>query len=130
MVECCSTIFTDFTFQDLTNADPPNEKGVYIIKVKSKSEVPQNVMIEKTRKLLSGIGWDLVTDFIMSRVERLSKIGDCPVIYIGSAGGQRGSKNTLRGRYREFSLRHTAMYPIWVLLYFNWELEFGWEKIS
>jgi hypothetical protein len=20
------------------------------------------------------------------------------------------------------------MYPIWVLLYFNWKLEFGWKK--
>ncbi|MGB9693737.1 MAG: hypothetical protein ACPLYF_02725 [Fervidobacterium sp.] len=128
MVECCSTLFTDFKFEDLTNSDPPSEKGVYIIKVKSKSEVPLNVMIEKTRQLLSGIGWDLVIEFIMSRVERLNKIGNCPVIYIGSAGGQQGSQNTLRGRYREFSLRHTVMYPIWVLLYFNWKLEFGWKK--
>ena len=128
MTECCSNIFTDFTFEDLTNADPPNEKGVYVIKVKSKSEVPPNVMIEKTRQLLSGLNWNLVIEFIMSRVERLSKIGNCPIIYIGSAGGQRGSQNTLKGRYREFSLRHTAMYPIWVLLYFNWKLEFGWKK--
>jgi len=128
MTDCCSDIFTDFTFEDLTNADPPDEKGVYVIKIKSKSEVPPSVMIEKTRQLLLGLNWNLVTDFIMSRVERLSKIGNCPIIYIGSAGGQRGSKNTLRGRYREFSLRHTAMYPIWVLLYFNWKLEFGWKK--
>jgi hypothetical protein len=128
MTECCSNIFTDFTFEDLTNADPPNEKGVYVIKVKSKSEVPPNVMIEKTRQLLSGLNWYLVIEFIMSRVERLSKIGNCPIIYIGSAGGQRGSQNTLKGRYREFSLRHTAMYPIWVLLYFNWKLEFGWKR--
>lgn len=128
MVDCCSTLFTDFTFQDLENADPPNEKGVYIIKVKSKSEVPPSVMIEKTRQLLSGIDWDFVKKFIMSRVERLDKIGNCPIIYIGSAGGQRGSKNTLRGRYREFSLRHTIMYPIWVLLYFKWKLEFGWKN--
>jgi hypothetical protein len=128
MVECCSTLFTDFTFKDLTSADPPDEKGVYIVKVKSRSEVSPDVMIKKARQLLSGIGWNLVTEFIMGRVERLSKIGNCPIIYIGSAGGQRGSQNTLRGRYREFSLRHTAMYPIWVLLYFNWKLEFGWKK--
>ena len=128
MVECCSTLFTDFTFEDLTSADPPDEKGVYVIKVKSRSEVSPNVMIEKARQLLSSISWNLVTEFIMSRVEYLSKIGNCPIIYIGSAGGQQGSKNTLKGRYREFSLRHTAMYPIWVLLYFNWKLEFGWKK--
>jgi hypothetical protein len=36
--------------------------------------------------------------------------------------------NTLKGRYNEFSGRHTAMYPIWVLLYFGWKLEFGWKE--
>jgi len=45
-----------------------------------------------------------------------------------SAGTQKHSKNTLKGRYREFSLRHTTMYPIWALLYFNWDLEFGWRE--
>jgi len=34
----------------------------------------------------------------------------------------------LKGRYQEFSGRHTAMYPIWALLYFGWELEFGWKE--
>ncbi|MBS7621430.1 hypothetical protein KEJ32_04895 [Candidatus Bathyarchaeota archaeon] len=86
-------------------------------------------MIEKTRQLLSSTGWDFVKEFTLSRIERLDKIGNCTIIYLGSTGGQRGSKNTLKGRYREFSLRHTIMYPIWVLLYFNWKLEFGW-KIS
>jgi hypothetical protein len=128
MIKCCSNLFTDFTFHDLTNAKPPNERGVYVIKVKSRSEVPPRVMIEKTRQLISSIGWDLVIEFIMSRVTRLDNIEHCPIIYIGSAGGQSGSQNTLMGRYQEFSLRHTVMYPIWVLLYFNWKLEFGWKK--
>ncbi|MGB9693695.1 MAG: hypothetical protein ACPLYF_02515 [Fervidobacterium sp.] len=127
--ECCGDLFVDFIFEDLTNAKPPNEKGVYAIRVKSKSEAPPDIMIMKTRKLLSCVGWGLVVDFIMKRVERLSNIGNCPVIYIGSAGTQKGSRNTLRKRYEEFANRHTAMYPIWVLLYFGWKLEFGW-KIS
>lgn len=127
MTECCSDIFTGFTFQDLTLAKPPNVKGVYVIRVKSRSEVPPNVMIEKTRRLLLNLGWDLVEDFIMSRLKRLNNIGECPIIYIGSAGGQQGSKNTLKDRYKEFANRHTAMYPIWVLLYFGWKLEFGWK---
>ena len=63
MVECCSTLFTDFTFEDLTSADPPDEKGVYFIKVKSRSEVSPNVIIEKARQLLSGISWNLVKEF-------------------------------------------------------------------
>jgi hypothetical protein len=128
MAECCSTLFVDFTFQDLTSAKPPNDKGVYVIRVKRRSEVPLTVMIEKTRQLLSGIGWDLVAGFIMSRVERLTNIGNCQIIYIGSAGGRSESKNTLKNRYEEFANRHTAMYPIWVLLYFGWKLEYGWKK--
>lgn len=129
MSGCCNNLFDDFTFEDLTSAKPPDKKGVYVIRVKSKREVPLGDMIEKTRQLLSNIGWDLVTDFIMSRVKRLENIGNCPIIYIGSAGTRKESKNTLKNRYEEFANRHTAMYPIWVLLYFGWKLDFGW-KIS
>ncbi|MEM2292997.1 MAG: hypothetical protein QW228_07380 [Candidatus Aenigmatarchaeota archaeon] len=129
MSGCCNYLFDDFVFEDLTSAKPPDKKGVYVIRVKSKREVPLGDMIEKTRQLLSNIGWDLVTDFIMSRVKRLENIGNCPIIYIGSAGTQKESKNTLKKRYEEFANRHTAMYPIWVLLYFGWKLELGW-KIS
>lgn len=85
-------------------------------------------MIEKTKQLILGISWDLVVEFVMSRIKRLDNIRNCPIIYIGSAGTQKGSKNTLKDRYEEFSNRHTAMYPVWVLLYFGWELEFGWKK--
>jgi hypothetical protein len=128
MAECCSRLFADFTFQDLTGAKPPGEKGVYVIRIKCRSEVSPREMIGRTGRLISGVGWDLVVDFVMSRVERLNNIGNCPIIYIGSAGTQRGSRNTLKDRYEEFSNRHTAMYPVWVLLYFGWKLEFGWKK--
>ncbi|MCS7109553.1 MAG: hypothetical protein NZ903_02020 [Candidatus Micrarchaeota archaeon] len=53
-------------------------------------------MIEKTRQVLSVIGWNLVIGSIMSRVERLRNIGNCPIIYVGSASTQRESKNTLK----------------------------------
>jgi hypothetical protein len=127
MANCCNNLFDDFTFEDLTSVKPPDVKGIYVVRIKCRSEVPPNDMVEKTRKLLSGIGWDLVIDFIMSRVERLGNIGNCPIIYIGSAGTRSGSRNTLKNRYEEFANRHTAMYPIWVLLYFGWRLEFGWK---
>ena len=65
---------------------------------------------------------------MVSRIERLKRISQCPIIYIGGAGTQPGSRNTLKGRYTEFSGRHTAMYPIWILLYFGWKLQFGWKK--
>jgi hypothetical protein len=128
MAECCSNLFVDFAFQDLTSAKPPSEKGVYVIKVKRRGKASPQEMIEKTKKLILGISWDLVVEFVMSRVKRLDNIRNCPIIYIGSAGTQSGSKNTLKNRYEEFSNRHTAMYPVWVLLYFGWELEFGWKK--
>jgi hypothetical protein len=127
MANCCNNLFDDFTFEDLTSAKPPDVKGIYVVRIKCRSEVPLNDMVEKTRKLLSGIGWNLVIDFIMSRVERLGNIGNCPIVYIGSAGTRSESRNTLKNRYEEFSNRHTAMYPIWVLLYFGWRLEFGWK---
>jgi hypothetical protein len=127
MAECCSNLFEDFYFEDLVSAKPPSEKGVYVIRVSSRGDVPVTAMIEKVKECTSRIGWDLVEKFVMNRLKRLKNIGKCPIIYIGSAGGQRGSKNTLKGRYKEFSNRHTAMYPIWVLLYFKWKLEFGWK---
>jgi len=102
MVECCSTLFNDFKFEELTNADPPNEKGVYVIKVKGKSEVPPNVMIEEMKLFTSKIGWDLVEKFVMDRLKRLKNIGKCPIICVGSAGGQRGTVSVLLQYFRYF----------------------------
>ena len=65
-----------------------------------------------------------------SQINRLSKIGDCPTIYIGSAGTYAGSKNTLHGRYRELATRHTAKYPVWALLSSRWELQYGWMIVD
>lgn len=72
----------------------------------------------------------MVTKFITSRLERLDRLSTCPILYIGSAGTLRNSKNTLRGRYREFANRHTAMYPLWLLLYNGWELEYGYYECN
>ncbi|MBI3615252.1 MAG: hypothetical protein HY211_01920 [Candidatus Omnitrophica bacterium] len=62
----------------------------------------------------------------MGRVERIKRIGGCPIIYIGRAGRQNNGKHTLAKRYRNFFGSHTAMFPIWALLYSGWELEYGW----
>lgn len=126
--KCCANLFTEFEFQDLVSAEPPSKKGVYVIRIRSKSESTPEMMVEKTRQLVSRLGWGLVEKHIIDRVERIGRIGHCPIIYIGSAGTRPGSRNTLKGRYKEFLGRHTAMYPIWVLLYFDWKLEFGWTE--
>ena len=127
---CCDNLFTEFEFRNLESVQPPDEKGVYVIRIKRRNKNTPKIMIEKTEQLVSGIEWELVKNYIMNRVKRLQKIEDCPIIYIGCAGARRGSKNTIKKRYKEFSTRHTAMCPIWVLIYFGWKLEFGWRIIG
>jgi len=131
---CCLNLFNEFTFEDLTNAKPPGRKGgkkgkgVYVIQIKSRASEAPEVIVRKVKQLVSGLKWKLVEDYVMSRIGRLIKIGPCPVIYIGSAGTQQQSKNTLKHRYAELASRHTAMYPIWALLYFGWKLKYGWKE--
>lgn len=114
-------------FQDLQSASPPNKKGVYVIRVK-KEGICVKEIIEQVKQYVQNLNWKFVENYILNRTDRLKKINQCPIIYIGSAGTRKGSKNTLKGRYKEFSRRHTAMYPIWALLYSGWELEFGWKE--
>jgi len=47
--------------------------------------------------LSESIGWDLAEKFLRSRLDWLVDIGDCPTIYIGSAGMHAESRNTLQG---------------------------------
>ncbi len=64
---------------------------------------------------------------MLNRIDRLTHIGECTILYVGSAGTLTESRNTLRGRYEEFAGRHTIMLPLWALLYFGWSLEYGWK---
>ena len=124
---CCSDLLVGFTFEDMVEAKPPREKGVYVVRIKNKSESLPEAMVSEAKQLITKVGWKMLEKKMVSRIERLKRISQCPVIYIGGAGTQPGSRNTLKGRYSEFSGRHTAMYPVWILLYFGWELEFGWK---
>lgn len=126
-LNCCNELFSDFKFCDLQDAEPPNRKGVYAIRIKKRGKDIKEI-IAQSKQLINKVGWQLVSDFIFSRIERLERIDKCPIIYIGSAGTYSNSKNTLLKRYKEFSGRHTAMYPIWALIYFDWKLEFGWKE--
>ncbi|MHC4620367.1 MAG: hypothetical protein ACYTEQ_21670 [Planctomycetota bacterium] len=124
---CCDNLFTSFTFQDIRDASPPNKRGVYVIRVKRRGR-PIGEMIEQIEQIIRRLGWPVVGKRMRSRIKRLEKIVSCPTIYIGSAGTQPGSRHTLQGRYRDFAGRHTAMYPLWALLYFGWELDYGWRE--
>ncbi|MFB0546291.1 MAG: hypothetical protein ACETWB_05225 [Anaerolineae bacterium] len=123
---CCNGFFPGFTFRDIRNALPPETKGVYIIRVKQRGK-PVREIVEQVEQVIQGLNWPIVGKKMLNRIKRLEKIGLCPVIYIGSAGTQRSSSHTLKGRYKDFAGRHTAMYPLWALLYFGWELEYGWR---
>ena len=123
---CCRTIFPGFVFQDIRCAKPPEEKGIYVIRVVTIGRPIDEIQaqVEQTMRVLN---WPLVGNKVLGRVRRLGKIHHCPTIYIGSAGTREQSKHTLQGRYEDFAGRHTAMYPLWALLYFGWELEYGWR---
>jgi len=126
--DCCRDLFEDFTFLEISQSSPPNEKGVYCIRVQKRGLSTEE--IEKyAATQISHLRWGMVQDYLLNRIHRIHNITDCPVIYIGSAGTNTTSKHTLAGRYQDLKKRHTAQYPIWALLYFGWELQYGW-KIS
>ena len=122
---CCDNLFSGFTFQDIRAASPPESKGVYVIRVKQTGR-PVVEIGEQVGEVIQHLRWAIVGKKMLNRVTRLKRIGSCPVIYIGSAGTRRGSKHTLKGRYSDLAGRHTAMYPLWALLYFGWDLDYGW----
>ncbi len=127
--DCCNGLFDAFEFTRFQDAEPPKRKGVYVIRIHQRG-TPAEEVREKAVGLAESIGWDVACQFLRSRLDRLSKIGDCPTIYIGSAGTYAGSKNTLHGRYLELATRHTAKFPIWALLSSGWELQYGWMIVD
>jgi len=126
---CCNGLFDAFEFTRFQDAEPPKRKGVYVIRIHRRG-TPVEEVHDKAIALAESIGWDVASQFLCSRLDRLLAIGDCPTIYIGSAGTYAGSKNTLKGRYLEFSRRHTAQYPVWALLSSGWELQYGWMVVD
>ena len=117
-----------FTFSDLQNAAPPDKKGVYIIRVKKRGAAPTQVFSD-LYKVYEQINWKLVSKYVFSRLNRLNQIHECDIIYIGRAGSSKKEKsNTLKGRYKELANRHTIQFPLWLLLFLGWELEYGWRE--
>ena len=123
----CDALFSGFHFDPIRDANPPEAKGVYVIRIRAPGE-PIALSVSSIKSWLGRIDWPIVEKHVGSRLNRLSRIGTCRVIYIGSAGTNEGSRNTLKGRYAELAHRHTAMYPLWLLLYYRWDLEYGYLK--
>ena len=123
---CCSNLFPDFVFQDIRCAKPPEEKGVYVIRVATVGRPVDEIKVQ-VEQIIGVLDWPMVGNKVLGRVSRLDRIDQCSTIYIGSAGTRQQSRHTLHGRYKDFAGRHTAMYPLWALLCFGWELEYGWR---
>ena len=124
---CCEDLFSDFTFWDIRAAAPPKTKGIYAVRVTRRGK-PVADILQQVGEAIEHLDWPIVGKKMVSRVDRLVKIDACPVIYIGSAGTRPSSEYTLKGRYSDFAGRHTAMYPLWALLYFSWDLQYGWKE--
>ncbi len=124
--ECCHDLFEGFTFDEISRSKPPNKKGLYCIKIQ-KQGTPTEEIETILANQISLLRWVMVQEYLVDRIHRIRNISECPVIYIGSAGTNAMSKHTLAGRYQDFKKRHTVQYPIWALLYFGWELHYGWK---
>jgi hypothetical protein len=121
----CRSLCRQFTFAPLQTAKPPRSKGVYIIRVLRRGK-PTSAVIEGCIKAVAKLEWPMVEKKVTNRLQRLKRVSSCSVIYIGSAGTSEKSKHTLFGRYRDFTGRHTAMFPLWALLPSGWAFEYGW----
>jgi hypothetical protein len=124
--DCCQDLFEGFTFDEITRSKPPNKKGVYCIKIQNRG-IPTEEIEKILENQISLLRWGMVQDYLLDRIHRIHNIADCPVIYLGSAGTNVMSKHTLAGRYQDFKKRHTVQYPLWALVYFGWELHYGWR---
>lgn len=122
--QCCGDLFADWVFSDIREARPEPKKGIYVIRVKQPG-TPLDEILREADAALGRIGWQMLTESVSKRLRRMEKMDDCPLIYIGSAGTYSNSKNTLIGRYGDFTGRHTIMFPLWLLLYYGWKIEYG-----
>jgi hypothetical protein len=115
----------DFEFHDITEAKPPDAKGVYVIRVR-KPGMPPDEIIRNPEPHLSRLGWEMAERYLLDRIRRIRKIGECPVIYLGSAGTNPESRHTPAGRYRDLVNRHT----IRALLCFGREQDFRSKAVK
>ena len=125
----CATTFDSFTYQPLQAASPPASKGVYVIRI-SRPGAPIPDVFRASKAAIERLRWPMVEKHAVSRLDRVARIADCPILDIGSAGTAESSKHTLKGRYEDFGGRHTIMFPLWSLLFHEWELEYGWVADS
>jgi hypothetical protein len=106
-----------FSVANLTIATPPVGGGVYVLRAarrgKPTHEIKAMPLLQEMPRL-----WDRYT-WYCEQVRLVERIGECDIIYIGKA-------SSLARRYGELAWAHPALWPVAALLYFGWELEYGW----
>ncbi len=132
----CDYLFRGFVWGELVSIrakDLPNEPGVYVIRV-----IERGLRVEDTiRRLKSVLGktkWYELLKYVDLRLNRLWRIGGCPVIYIGSTSGLRSegsATSSVRSRYVDLAgRRHTAFFSILALLLAGWRLDYGFLTVN
>ena len=121
----CDPIFADFEWENLVSLgkeELPPLKGVYAIRIRKRGK-PIERLIPRACKFVGAVEWPTFENHVVNRLERLKKITECPVIYIGAA------PTSLQSRYMDLcGRRHTAFYAIIALLFVGWELYFRWKE--
>lgn len=125
--ECrCDTLFEGFKWcelRDLSSSVLPRAPGVYVLRIIEKGED-----LEKSSETLLALAkrtrWTELLQYVESRLKRLNKVEDCPVVYVGSTATLSGRLKDLAGR------RHTAFFPLFVVLYSGWRVDYGFLKCS
>ena len=120
---CTLDLFRDFTLEHLMSARPPKQQGVCIIKIRKRGVAPEEIVRQLHQQIVflppnlakAGFRW----------IAGIRNITDCPVIYLGST--RPHSTHTLRERYVSLLHRSSVQYPLWTLLYYGWEMDFGWR---
>ena len=78
-----------------------------------------DAIVNDFMEIIHRTGWRELSSYVSRRLRRLSRVSECPVIYIGST-------NNLRVRFRDLAgVRHTVFFPITALLLGGWRLDYG-----
>ncbi len=125
--ECiCDQLFQGFLWSELSSLKSsrlPGKPGVYVVRVIERDVECLKERLKLLEELILETGWRELIGYVKPRLERVLKIGDCPVVYIGSSGNLQSRLQDLAGKC------HTAFYSILVLLVSKWRLDYGFKTL-
>ena len=122
--QCGLDIFNEFTYEYISQAKPPEQPGVFVIK----THKPGTDEIDINNEVIgnfSNIEWKRMHHTFETRLDKIVHMSNCPILYIGSTGTGR---QTLAKQYEDLAYCHPITFSLWALLQYNWKLDFGWKK--